>query len=169
MGRDYQAKVHKKQLQIDMTMLPNPDNIQLMVEEKNTETQLSRNICTLMKLHGFTPKPFSKQVPVTYEMMRRYMSGAARPRPEKLAKLAELFGVKTADLEYGSFTADITVTSPSITITRHDAPMAEPTTPPDRTIDISDPKELASWLVAQGDDALADFLRGLADTLQKKN
>ncbi|OHX20493.1 helix-turn-helix domain-containing protein [Chromobacterium sphagni] len=151
-----------------MTMLPNPDNIQLMVEEKNTETQLSRNICTLMQLHGLAPKAFSTQVPVTYEMMRRYMSGAARPRPEKLAKLAELFGVKPADLEYGSFTADITVTSPSITVTQHDAPMPEPAPPPDRTIAISDPKELASWLVAQGDDALADFLRSLADTLQKK-
>ncbi|WP_080762360.1 helix-turn-helix domain-containing protein [Chromobacterium violaceum] len=168
MELDYRTKVHKKQLEIDMTMLPNPDNIQLMVEEKNTETQLSRNISTLMQLQGLTPKPFSKKVPVTYEMMRRYMSGAARPRPEKLAKLAELLGVTTADLEYGSFSADITVTSPTVTIVRHDAPMPPSTTPPDRTVELANPQELASWLVAQGDDALATFLRALADTLQKK-
>ncbi|MGC0152742.1 helix-turn-helix domain-containing protein [Chromobacterium vaccinii] len=139
-----------------------------MVEEKNTETQLSRNISTLMQLHGLTPKLFSKEVPVTYEMMRRYMSGAARPRTEKLARLADLLGVTAADLEYGTFSADITATSPAVTIVRHDAPMLPPPTPPDRTIALSDPKELAGWLLAQGDDALAEFLRALADTLQKK-
>ncbi|AVG16311.1 hypothetical protein CFN79_10895 [Chromobacterium vaccinii] len=168
MGRDYQLKVNKRQLLIRMTAPNIPATIRPMVEDTNTETLLSRNITALMQIRGVTPRPFAKLVPVSHVMMHRYMRGEARPRPEKLDKIADLLGVSAAELEYGHFTSNVIVTSPNITITQHDEPMPEPATPPDRTTTISDPRELASWLIAQGDDALADFLRGLADTLQKK-
>ncbi|MFS1539350.1 MAG: helix-turn-helix domain-containing protein [Candidatus Phlomobacter fragariae] len=55
----------------------------------------------LMKDKDITIKELSQISGVTYEMARRYTLGSAKPRDEKMIKIANLLGVSAAWLDYG--------------------------------------------------------------------
>ncbi|MFS1563794.1 MAG: helix-turn-helix domain-containing protein [Candidatus Arsenophonus phytopathogenicus] len=54
-----------------------------------------------MKHKDITIKELSQISGVTYEMARRYTLGSAKPRDEKMIKIANLLDVSAAWLDYG--------------------------------------------------------------------
>lgn len=53
------------------------------------------------KNRGIAVKHIAQLPGIRYEMARRYWSGMAKPRGPKLIAIAELVGLRPADLEYG--------------------------------------------------------------------
>lgn len=54
------------------------------------------------KARGGRTRMVTEALKITPEMARRYMEGAAMPRPAKMKKLAALIGVSPAELQYGT-------------------------------------------------------------------
>ncbi|AXK39635.1 XRE family transcriptional regulator [Crenobacter cavernae] len=70
-----------------------------MVEIKHQ--QFAENLKNAMARQGVSVTDIKNHLGITYEMARRYSLGAAKPRDEKLRRLAELLKVSPAELEYG--------------------------------------------------------------------
>lgn len=142
-----------------MTSTPNTDNILLMVENTPPATILAKNICTAMERENLTVTDIARQLKITYEMARRYTLGLARPRSPKLAALAELLRTTPAALEYGD--------TPNVTFIKRETPILQSQLAPDAAAPVSTPEEMARWLGNQDKQAIAAFLRTLADALEQ--
>lgn len=75
-----------------------------MVEKlKVRYPDLAARIQERMKIHGVTKKDIQLQVGVNAEMARRYIAGIAKPRHDKMAKLASLLKyTNPAELEWAA-------------------------------------------------------------------
>ena len=88
------------QLKIEMTTMLCALNLPLMVEEakyKDFAVRLNKSLQTL----SLGVKELSEFSGVSYEMARRYTLGTAKPRDEKMLKIAEKLSVSPAYLDYG--------------------------------------------------------------------
>jgi transcriptional regulator with XRE-family HTH domain len=84
-----------------MTKTPNYFNLLPMVEMTNKHHAFAARLTDEMSKKGLSVKDLSASAGVTYEMARRYTLGTAKPRDEKLERIARLLGVQPAWLEYG--------------------------------------------------------------------
>ncbi|MEB4676057.1 helix-turn-helix domain-containing protein [Enterobacteriaceae bacterium G50] len=116
---------------IEMTTETQWLNLPLMVEKDNQQQDFARRLSAEMSRQNLAVKDLSQACGVTYEMARRYTLGTAKPRPEKLERIAHWLKVEPSWLEYG--------------IQRDEEPVESresPPTPPDalggRSIDIDD-------------------------------
>jgi transcriptional regulator with XRE-family HTH domain len=103
-----------------------------MVEKTNKHQEFADRLNAEMSKRNLAVKDLSQACEVTYEMARRYTLGTAKPRDEKLSKIADWLGVDPAWLDYGSGSSD-------------------PVPPPERSMPIhpdyvgeDDPQEFAS-------------------------
>lgn len=88
-------------LKIEMTMLRVGCNLLPMVEEQAKYIDFASRLNALLKDKDITVRELSNFSGVTYEMARRYTLGSAKPRDEKMLKIAERLGVSPAFLDYG--------------------------------------------------------------------
>lgn len=84
-----------------MTKPSNYFNLLPMVEMTSKHHAFAARLNEEMSKKGLSVKDLSASVGVTYEMARRYTLGTAKPRDEKLERIARLLGVEPAWLEYG--------------------------------------------------------------------
>lgn len=77
-----------------LTLLP-------MVEKANKHQDFSNRLTEEMRRQRRSVKDLSQACDVTYEMARRYTLGTAKPRDEKLQKIADWLNVQAAWLDYG--------------------------------------------------------------------
>ena len=68
----------------------------------NQKQGFAERLSSLMAEKGITVTELSESVGVTYEMVRRYTIGAAKPRPKKRDKIAAFLGTTGSYLEYGT-------------------------------------------------------------------
>ncbi|EGB7356626.1 helix-turn-helix domain-containing protein [Escherichia coli] len=87
-----------------MTKQGNCFNLLHMVENTHKHHAFATRLKSEMDRKKISIKDLSLSSGVTYEMARRYTLGTAKPRDEKLERIAELLGVEPAWLEYGSST-----------------------------------------------------------------
>lgn len=73
-----------------------------MVEKTNTHHEFATRLSDEMERQRLSVKDLSKACEVTYEMARRYTLGTAKPRGEKIARIAQWLGVEPSWLEYGT-------------------------------------------------------------------
>ncbi|WP_226396023.1 LexA family transcriptional regulator [Haemophilus sp. Marseille-Q0026] len=67
----------------------------------NTENTFATRLKAVMNEKGVGIPELSKELGTTYEMVRRYVMGVAKPREKKLKLIADYLGVSPAWLEYG--------------------------------------------------------------------
>ena len=67
----------------------------------STENTLATRLKAVMDEKGVGIPELSKALGITYEMVRRYVMGVAKPREKKLKLIADYLGVSPAWLEYG--------------------------------------------------------------------
>lgn len=72
-----------------------------MVEKQNKHQDFAYRLNAEMSKKGLSVKQLSLAGQVTYEMARRYTLGTAKPRDEKLIRIAEWLNVPPAWLDYG--------------------------------------------------------------------
>jgi transcriptional regulator with XRE-family HTH domain len=72
-----------------------------MVEKTNKHQDFADRLNAEMDKKKLSVKDLSLACDVTYEMARRYTLGTAKPRDEKMAKIANWLGVAPAWLDYG--------------------------------------------------------------------
>ncbi|MBG0696796.1 helix-turn-helix transcriptional regulator [Enterobacter roggenkampii] len=77
-----------------LTLLP-------MVEKANKHQDFANRLTEEMRRQRRSVKDLSLACDVTYEMARRYTLGTAKPRDEKLQKIADWLNVQAAWLDYG--------------------------------------------------------------------
>ncbi|CAM8430071.1 MULTISPECIES: helix-turn-helix domain-containing protein [Enterobacter cloacae complex] len=77
-----------------LTLLP-------MVEKANKHQDFANRLTEEMRRQRRSVKDLSQACDVTYEMARRYTLGTAKPRDEKLQKIADWLNVQAAWLDYG--------------------------------------------------------------------
>ncbi|WP_303756997.1 helix-turn-helix domain-containing protein [Enterobacter kobei] len=77
-----------------LTLLP-------MVEKANKHHDFANRLTEEMRRQRRSVKDLSLACDVTYEMARRYTLGTAKPRDEKLQKIADWLNVQAAWLDYG--------------------------------------------------------------------
>ncbi len=75
-------------------------NLLLMVEESKYKDFADRLNKSLQR-HGLGVRELSELSGVSYEMARRYTLGSAKPRDEKMIRIAERLSVHPAYLDYG--------------------------------------------------------------------
>ena len=73
-----------------LTLLP-------MVEKANKHQDFANRLTEEMRRQRRSVKDLSQACDVTYEMARRYTLGTAKPRDEKLQKIADWLNVQAAD------------------------------------------------------------------------
>lgn len=76
-------------------------NLLSMVEKTNKHQEFADRLTAVMNKKGLSVKELSEACGVTYEMARRYTIGTAKPRDEKLSRIAEWIGVDPVWLDYG--------------------------------------------------------------------
>lgn len=76
-------------------------NLPLMVEKDNQQQDFASRLSAEMTRQNLAVKDLSQACGVTYEMARRYTLGTAKPRPEKLERIAKWLNVEPSWLEYG--------------------------------------------------------------------
>ncbi|ENO0433382.1 helix-turn-helix transcriptional regulator [Escherichia coli] len=87
-----------------MTNQDNCFNLLHMVENAHKHHAFATRLKSEMDRKNKSIKDLSLSTGVTYEMARRYTLGTAKPRDEKLERIAEFLGVEPAWLEYGPLT-----------------------------------------------------------------
>lgn len=75
-------------------------NLLPMVEEQK-HSDFAARLNELISLSGISITQLSEKTGVTYEMVRRYTLGTAKPRTPTMRKLSAVLGVDAAYLEYG--------------------------------------------------------------------
>ncbi|XYQ56792.1 LexA family transcriptional regulator [Pectobacterium carotovorum] len=81
-------------------MLDDACNLLFMVEEpKHNDFAYRLNL--LLNNKSISVTDLSKISGVSYEMARRYTMGTAKPRDDKMLKIADMLGVSAAYLDYG--------------------------------------------------------------------
>lgn len=80
-----------------------------MVEKTNKHQGFANRLNAEMSRNNLSVKQLSLAGQVTYEMARRYTLGTAKPRDEKLLRIAEWLKVPPAWLDYGEEDAHPTV------------------------------------------------------------
>jgi transcriptional regulator with XRE-family HTH domain len=73
-----------------------------MVEKTNKHQDFADRLNLEMSKKNLSVKQLSLAGQVTYEMARRYTLGTAKPRDEKLIRIAEWLNVPPAWLDYGA-------------------------------------------------------------------
>ncbi|WP_324279653.1 hypothetical protein SOP92_13440 [Enterobacter ludwigii] len=76
-------------------------NLLPMVEKANKHQDFANRLTEEMRRQRRSVKDLSQACDVTYEMARRYTLGTAKPRDEKLQKIADWLNVQAAWLDYG--------------------------------------------------------------------
>lgn len=89
-------------LKIEMTMEALCLNLLPMVEKANKHQDFADRLSAEMSKNRLSIKELSAVCDVTYEMARRYTLGTAKPRGEKMSKIADWLGVTAAWLDYGA-------------------------------------------------------------------
>lgn len=84
-----------------MTNGMSPANLLLMVENESKYQAFADRLNSLMREEGVDVNALKDISGVSYEMARRYTLGTAKPRDEKLEKIAKHFGVTMPYLDYG--------------------------------------------------------------------
>ncbi|WP_249226327.1 helix-turn-helix domain-containing protein [Entomohabitans teleogrylli] len=79
-------------------------NLLHMVEDKKRHQDFADRLNAVLKEKGYSVNDLSSAIKVTYEMARRYTMGTAKPRTEKMQKIATWLGVTTSWLDYGEHT-----------------------------------------------------------------
>lgn len=102
---------------IEMTTMAKCLNLLPMVDKLNTQQDFATRLKAEMSKKGLSVKDLGLACGITYEMARRYTLGSAKPRDEKLLKIAELLGVEPAWLEYGSRSVSVNDAGDSPTLT----------------------------------------------------
>lgn len=100
-------QLHKIEMTTDALWL----NLLPMVEKANKHQDFADRLNAEMGKKNLSVKDLSQACEVTYEMARRYTLGTAKPRDEKLSKIAHWLGVEPAWLDYGRG-GDIEVNEP---------------------------------------------------------
>lgn len=77
-------------------------NLLPMVEKTNKHQDFANRLNAEMAKKRFFVKDLAAACGVTYEMARRYTLGTAKPRGDKLEKIADWLGVGEAWLDYGT-------------------------------------------------------------------
>ena len=77
-------------------------NLLPMVEKANKHQDFADRLNLEMSKKNLSVKQLSHAGQVTYEMARRYTLGTAKPRDEKLIRIAEWLNVPPAWLDYGA-------------------------------------------------------------------
>ncbi|ELY6363044.1 hypothetical protein C5952_04955 [Cronobacter sakazakii] len=72
-----------------------------MVEKNAKHRDFANRLNALLDKKGLTVRDLSLACNVTYEMARRYTLGAAKPRDEKMLRIAEWLDVQPSWLDYG--------------------------------------------------------------------
>lgn len=75
-----------------------------MVENETKYDDFAARLNLLMRKHEISVSNLAKLSGVSYEMARRYTLGAAKPRDEKMLKIADHLNVSPAFLDYGTIT-----------------------------------------------------------------
>jgi transcriptional regulator with XRE-family HTH domain len=73
-----------------------------MVESTNKHHDFAVRLNAVMGERGLSVKDLSQACGVTYEMARRYTLGTAKPRDQKLLRIAEWLAVAPSWLDYGA-------------------------------------------------------------------
>ncbi|ENK5065186.1 TPA: helix-turn-helix domain-containing protein [Klebsiella variicola] len=89
-------------LKIEMTKNTLCRNLLPMVEKSNKHQDFADRLNQEMSKKNLSVKQLSHAGQVTYEMARRYTLGTAKPRDEKLIRIAEWLNVPPAWLDYGA-------------------------------------------------------------------
>lgn len=89
-------------LKIEMTKKTSCRNLLPMVEKSNKHQDFAARLNLAMSKKNLSVKQLSLAGQVTYEMARRYTLGTAKPRDEKLIRIAEWLNVPPAWLDYGA-------------------------------------------------------------------
>lgn len=84
-----------------MTIVEVGCNLLPMVEETPKYIDFSMRLNNLLKQNDVSVSDLAKSSGVTYEMARRYTLGTAKPRDEKMLRIAEKLNVGPAFLDYG--------------------------------------------------------------------
>ncbi|EDR6330480.1 helix-turn-helix domain-containing protein, partial [Salmonella enterica subsp. enterica serovar Hillingdon] len=107
---------------IEMTTMAKCLNLLPMVDKLNTQQDFAARLKAEMSKKGLSVKDLGLACGITYEMARRYTLGTAKPREEKLLKIAEWLGVEPAWLEYGSRSSSVNDAgdSPALTASVHE-------------------------------------------------
>ncbi|EGF7427766.1 TPA: helix-turn-helix domain-containing protein [Escherichia coli] len=84
-----------------MTKHGNCFNLPHMIESTHKHHAFATRLKSEMDKKNVSIRDLSLSTGVTYEMARRYTLGTAKPRDEKLERIAEFLGVEPAWLEYG--------------------------------------------------------------------
>lgn len=99
-----------------MTILEVGCNLLPMVEEAKYK-EFSERLNALLDEKSITVTDLAKFSGVSYEMARRYTLGTAKPRDEKMLKIADQLSVSPAFLDYGVDAAgNSTRSSPTVTL-----------------------------------------------------
>lgn len=72
-----------------------------MVEKNSKHQEFAERLSAEMDRNRLSVKDLSQACDVTYEMARRYTLGTAKPRDEKIERIAKWLGVEPSWLEYG--------------------------------------------------------------------
>ena len=102
-------------LKIEMTKNFLCRNLLPMVEKTNNHQDFAVRLNLEMGIKNLSVKQLSQAGQVTYEMARRYTLGTAKPRDEKLIRIAEWLNVPPAWLDYGGDEKNISTTEPVFT------------------------------------------------------
>lgn len=71
-----------------------------MTATKNAD--FAERLSFLMKQKKISRTKLSEETGISYEMIRRYCEGTAKPRDDKLKLIAEFLGVEAAELRFGN-------------------------------------------------------------------
>lgn len=88
-------------LKIEMTNFAECLNLLPMVENTNKHQDFADRLNAELRKQRKSVKELSTACKVTYEMARRYTMGTAKPRDEKLSRIANWLGVAQSWLDYG--------------------------------------------------------------------
>lgn len=88
------------QLKIEMTTMFCALNLPPMVEDTKYK-DFAERLNKSLQVHDFGVKELSELSGVSYEMARRYTLGTAKPRDDKMIRIAEKLSVSPAYLDYG--------------------------------------------------------------------
>ncbi len=76
-----------------------------MIEKNSKHHEFAERLNAEMGRNRLSVKDLSQACDVTYEMARRYTLGTAKPRDEKIERIAKWLGVEASWLEYGDSSA----------------------------------------------------------------
>ncbi|MBZ7697041.1 hypothetical protein FML24_27565 [Klebsiella oxytoca] len=104
-------------LKIEMTKNRLCLNLLPMVEKTNKHQDFADRLNREMSKKNLSVKQLSIAGQVTYEMARRYTLGTAKPRDEKLIRIAEWLNVPPAWLDYGAVDSGVETGGNAETVT----------------------------------------------------